>query len=884
MRLKCAALAFAIVMGGLLIPSLALAQAPVASPPQKSKFEMMTEGAKPIQGMWNLYLKEQNLMADIQPGNLNKDYLILVSIAKGISHNMVLGGMTWGGGGDDVIWQFRKSGDKILVVQRNVRFKATPGTPEGTAVKLAYSDSVLYALPILSPTPTGGSLVDLTRIFFSDDQHVGQAIGPGFFFASDRSTWAKAKAFDHNVELEVSAVYSGGMPIETVADSRGVQVNIHYSISELPSTGYRPRKADDRVGYFLTVIKDFSDKQDDQQFVRYINRWDLRKKDPTASLSPPEKRIEFYIEKTVPVHLRPVVRSGILEWNKAFEKLGFDNAIVVHDQADDDTEHDPEDVRYNFFRWITADAGFAMGPSRVNPLTGQILDADIIFDASFLQHWSTEWEFLGTPAVAGLMGGEGTELAHLRHQNSLVEKTTAPAQRHFHLPGMECSLCTGMKQQMAFAGALLYARGETDNTGKLPEAFVKQALKEVVMHEVGHTLGLRHNFKASTWKSLAEISDPAKANEPTVASVMDYSPTNIAAKGVAQGAYYTPTIGPYDHWAIEYGYKQLGDEDKELLKIASRASEPGLDYGTDEDTRGTLDSDPATNRFDLGNDPNEFAKRQMALAQELMPELIKRSVQDGQGYQRARQAFGMLLSEYWRTAFFSARIPGGIYVARDHKGDPNARAPFRLVEPEKQRAAMKLLTETALNPPPIPPDLLNFLAATRWSHWGINEPRRLDYPIHDTILRMQARILGQLVNVNTLNRLYDSELKAPPEADVYSLAEHIRLIVDGVFTEWKAPAKGEYTVRKPLVGSFRRNLQRIMLKELAFYVNSPFAGVPEEARTLSRFHLKEMDNQISAILVNAEVKLDDYSKAHFTDCQERIRKALAAQVIVPGID
>ena len=875
-----------LIMGGGLVPSAAHAQAP-AAPAQKSRFEMAIEGAKPVQGMLSLYYKDQALLADIQPGHLEKNYLLLVSIAKGISHNMVLGGMTWGGGGDDVIWLFRKSGEKILVVQRNVRYRANPGTPEGSAVKLAYSDSILYALPIISPTPTGGSLVDLTRIFFSDDQHIGQAIGPGFFFASDRSTISKVKGFEKNMEFEVAAVYSGGSPIETVADSRGVQVTVHYSMSELPANGYRPRKADDRVGYFLTVLKDFSDKQDDQQFIRYINRWDLRKKDPSASLSPPEKRIEFYIEKTVPVHLRPIVRSGILEWNKAFEKLGFDNAIVVHDQADDDTDHDPEDVRYNFFRWITAEAGFAMGPSRVNPLTGQILDADIIFDASFLQHWSTEWEYLGPPQTAAFMGGEGTELAHLRHANEKLSQAlnqTKPQASHFHLPGAECTLCTGMKQQMGFAGALLYARGETDANGKLPEAFVKQALKEVVMHEVGHTLGLRHNFKASTWKSLAEISDPAKAGEATVGSVMDYTPTNIAPKGQPQGAYYTPTIGPYDYWAIEYGYKALGDEDKELAKIASRASEPGLDFATDEDTRGTMDSDPASNRFDLGNDPNEFARRQMAIAQELMPEIVKKSVQDGQGYQRARQAFGMLLSEYWRTALFSARLPGGMYVSRDHKGDPNARAPFRMVETDKQRAAMKLLTETAFNPPPVPTDVLNYLASTRWNHWGIRETARLDYPIHETILRVQSRILGQLMNMTTMTRLHDSELKAPADADIYTLAEHIRLIVEGVFTEWKTPVKGEYTVRKPLIGSYRRNLQRVMVKELAFYVTSSFAGVPEDARTLARFHLKELEQQITATLANAEVKLDDYSKAHLIDCQERIKQALAVQIIAPSVD
>jgi len=193
---------------------------------------------------------------------------VLTSIAKGISRGMVLGGMTWGFG-DDVLWSFSKAGEKLHVMRRNVRFKATPGSPEGSAVKLAYSDSVLYALPIITSTPTGGMLVDMTRIFMSDDEQIGRQIGPGFSFASDRSTWAKVKAFPQNVELQVAAVYSGGGDLETVADARGVQVNVHYSISALPSSGYTPRMADDRIGYFLTVLKDFSDKKDSEHFVRY---------------------------------------------------------------------------------------------------------------------------------------------------------------------------------------------------------------------------------------------------------------------------------------------------------------------------------------------------------------------------------------------------------------------------------------------------------------------------------------------------------------------------------------------------------------------------------------------------------------------------------------
>src|SRR5690606_37025427 len=152
-------------------------------------------------------------------------------------------------------------------------------------------------------------------------------------------------------------------------------------------------------GYFLTVLKDFSKKSDEDRFVRYINRWHLVKADPSAELSPPEEPIIFWIEKTVPYKYRAPIRDGILEWNKAFEKAGCVNAIEVR-QQDDAAEWDPEDIRYNTFRWITSGAGFAMGPSRVNPTTGQILDADIIFDADFIQFWKREYENFTVPKIA----------------------------------------------------------------------------------------------------------------------------------------------------------------------------------------------------------------------------------------------------------------------------------------------------------------------------------------------------------------------------------------------------------------------------------------------------------------------------------------------------
>ena len=167
------------------------------------------------------------------------------------------------------------------------------------------------------------------------------------------------------------------------------------------------------MGYFLTVVKDFSSKSDRDQFIRYINRWDLQKSDANLKLSPPVKPIEFWIEKTVPFKYEKAIYDGIYEWNKAFETAGFVNAIIVKRQQESD-KIDPEDIRYNFFRWITSNAGFAMGPSRVNPYTGQILDADIIFDADFLTSWKQEFETFTPATIAEMTGGAldiGTNVA-----------------------------------------------------------------------------------------------------------------------------------------------------------------------------------------------------------------------------------------------------------------------------------------------------------------------------------------------------------------------------------------------------------------------------------------------------------------------------------------
>jgi hypothetical protein len=859
-------------------PGAPMPNAGGAPPAPKPKFPPFTDvlgDAEKVNGLIPLFRKDGRLFAEITPGLLNRDFIVLISIARGIGEGQLLGGMSWGFG-DDWLWQFRKEGDEIFIVRRNVRFTAAKGSPEEKAVGLAYTDSVLFNLPIVTNGPGGGFVVELTPVFMSDLPQISQQLG-GFFFAQNKSVWAAVKGFPDNVELEVAATYASGgnISLDTVADSRGVTLNVHYSISLLPQTGYTPRLADDRVGYFMTVVKDYSKQGDEDRFVRYINRWDLQKLDPSAETSMPKKPIVFWLEKTVPFKYRKPITDGILEWNKAFEKAGFFNALEVRQQPDN-ADWDPEDINYNTFRWITSSAGFAMGPSRVNPATGQILDADIIFDSDFIQHWKQEYEDFNVAGVAAMTGGA-------------LDLETQAAERllrggHDRCGPNCCELHSGMSRQLAFGAAAFRIREAAADAKPMEDKMIAQGLKEVVMHEVGHTLGLRHNFKASAYLPLTDMHNTEiTKNIGLTASVMDYAPTNIAPKGTAQGDFYSTTIGPYDYWAIEYGYKALSGgtdgELPELQKIAARCGEPGLSYSTDEDTEGT-DSDPLSNRFDLGSDTVAYARQKAQVVSELWPGLVDRVTNAGEGYQRARQTFGVLLGTYGTSMFVASRNIGGIYVNRDHKGDANGRAPFVIVPADKQREALTLLEEQVFNDKPFqfPPELYNYLAASRWSHWGVSEQPRLDYKVHEVIEIWQDRVLSQLLSSLTLTRLHDSELKVPADQDAFTAAELIERLTKAVYAELdQLNQPAQYTNRKPAISSLRRNLQRNYMKRLAQMAMTG-SGAPEDCQTIAFAELTSLEGKINAVLANQQVQLDSYTRAHLTETASRIHKAIDAQL------
>ncbi len=883
-------------------------------------FDKVVKGGKEHDGLFRMYQKDEHLYVEFRQDQLDKPFLCPIAVARGAG----MGGHTLN---FDEQWVllFKRIGDKVHLIRRNVRFRAKPGSPAAHAVETTYTDSVLMALPIKSINHAHNSvLLDFNDIFMTNFAQLGFGA-----FDPSRSTWHKIKAFPRNVELEVAATFSGGFSDDSVIDSRGKTVVIHYGLCQLPEDGYQPRLADDRVGYFLSAVKDFSSDNEDTSFLRFVNRWRLERAEPIDpkhpnKLSPPKKKIVFWIEKSVPDEYRAAVREGILEWNKAFEKIGFRDAIEVRQQENED--FDPEDINYNTFRWITTDQGFAMGPSRANPLTGEIMDADIIFDASMVRYWREEASlFRGVAAPASLIQymNEGWGLFDPLRPSGPVAPRLLSDSRSELAPGWNepakaelarqrarllaarrglCQCGAHMRYELSLASMALAAKEEVKPGEKLPEEMIQQAVKEVTMHEVGHTLGLRHNFKASTMLKNEQLHDTSITRKQGMAgSVMDYLPLNLAPKGVKQGDYFSTTIGPYDYWAIAYAYKPLSGgtegELEELKKIAKDS--PKHNYATDEDMFST--ADPLVNTYDLGADTMKFAQERILLAEELLKGLEDRVVEKGEGYQRARQAFNVLLSQFGNGAYLTARFLGGEYMHRDHRGDPGARDPFVPVQADKQREALKFLQEHVLSEKhfQFSPRLLRHLGADRWSHWG-NEMTAMgsvDFPLHERILNIQRIVLQKVFDPSVLSRIQNNAEKSDKEEKPLTIAEVFRSVTDGIWNNGVAADKDKAEGKQRVSSSvIRRNLQREHLKNLfslvlgerqqsdSFFSIMIFFGnrgsVPPDARSLARMHLRDIRKKIEETLENKQVAVDDTTRAHLEECRERIAKVLNASMQV----
>jgi hypothetical protein len=863
--------------------------------------------------------KDNQVLAELPGDYASKKYFIALTIASGETYAGLQAG--------DMYVYWRPYDKRLALMEPNIRTRST-GDPESVnSVKRLFTDRVILDVPIVTLSPSGGPVIDLDALL------VGQATR--FFGSSVQisnpalATVKVAKAFPQNIEVRFEAPMAGGRLKE-----------IHYSISLIPeASNYQPRVADQRIGYFTTSYTDLGKFKEEDKRIRYINRWKLEKADPNLKLSPPKDPIVFYMESTTPVRYRPWVKRGALYWNKAFEKVGIRDALVVEDQNANPPRHmdkDPEDVRYNFIRWLANDAGTAIGPSRVHPLTGEILDADIILTDGWIRHFVRQhmevlptlamesfgpetlawldlhpnWDpriLLASPsdrprllaerAARGpqLLGGHpiaagNRTLMGSNEYDGLIGRVSQVNGLCLAAEGkaMDVELMRMMFQLMEADDKKDEKKEEKKDEKKeekpkgdvldgLPEDFIGPLIADLVAHEVGHTLGLRHNFRASGLYTMSEINSSKVKGKPLAGSVMDYLPININMQdGEMQGDYTMNEIGPYDIWAIEFGYTQ----EKDLKPILDRVAATDLQFATDEDTGGP---DPLVQRYDFSANPLDYAKNQMRLAKYHRERLLDKFVRDGEGWGKARRGYELTLSLQTRSLSMMSDWVGGAHVHRDKKGDKDARPPLEVVPAKQQREALQFCIDNAFYPESfgLTPEILKHLAAENWMDDGFRfRMDEADWPVHDRIMGIQSSALTMLLNPTTLRRVYDNEFRLPADQEALTLPELMDTVCAAIWSELDRKPAEPTTARKPWISSLRRNLQREHLDRL-IELTLPEAGFTAAYKPISNLaivKLREIRTKIAGAIEN-KGNIDPYSLAHLSEAQVRIEKALDAQYI-----
>ena len=861
------------------------APAGAAAPGAPRPFAEVVKDARQINGLFTLWQKDEKVWIELKPSDFNQPLFLSPKLKTGLGEPRFFGGLM----GDELVIEFRRIYNVVQMVARNTEYVATPKTPTGRAVDAAFSPSLLGATPVASlPHPERKSvLVEANALFVNDMMGIAQGLQrqyrQGYALDGRNSVITDVRATDDLLVLEVLSHYATGtiaLPNpgaappgapqpsqpQTVPDPRSVFMTLHYSLARLPEQAMTPRRADGRVGYFTSNRSDFSDDLSRSPRQRFVNRWRLEKADPTAELSPPVKPITYWLDRTIPEKYRASITAGILEWNKAFEKIGFKDAIRVEVQPDD-ASWDTLDFGRASVRWMTnSNPAFgAIGPSHVDPRSGEILDADI-----------------------GIESLSSRSLRALRSQVLAASPATASPELPPELaargmrPQSWCAYADQAAEQLGYALDVLEARGDIAPDSPEAEAFVQAYMKDVTMHEVGHTLGLRHNFRSSRAYTEAQLADPAfTATHGISGSVMEYAALNLAAPGVPlpkQGTVFNATIGPYDYWAIEYAYRPLpaDQESGALAKIAARSAEPLLAFGTDEDN--FFGVDPETLQFDLGSDVVAFARKRIAIARDLLSRQETRTLPADQDYAVLRRSVTYALRDLGRAANVLTRQIGGVRTLRDHAG--SGRDPLLPEPAADQRAALDLLARGFLSADSfrISASLqrklaVDFLERSDAALRGDGTPATAlvtDFSLASLVIELQRNVLGNLMSDGVSVRLLDSEDKLPKDA--LRLSELYRRLNDAVWSELSQSGD---------IPALRRELQREYVTRIANQLLRPGALSRADARSLVRAQAQTLLTRLNTAAKRPGLSAE--AQAHLQDSADTLQQALTAKLTRTGV-
>jgi hypothetical protein len=773
---------------------------PEESAAKKSKIkkydEVITTNAVTKIGLFRVHRIEESLFYEIPEEALGVDLLWVVQISETTAGSSYAGMPVV-----DRVVRWEKHGDTILL--RDVRYdiRADTSDPIALAVRASNLAPIIRTFEVKAYGKDKAPVIDVTDLFKKDvpEFSAHRALSAGAM-DTGRSFIEEFKAFPQNINVRVLASYAPGKPAganrppEDEAQSSGVSAVISHSMVKLPASPMKPRRHDSRVGFFSEGFTDYADASEHAaEHVRYIIRWRLDKKNPEAKVSEPVKPIVFYVGREVPDKWKKYVKAGIEDWQPAFEAAGFTNAILGKYAPDprEDPDWDAEDARISSIRWLPSSIENAFGPQVHDPRSGEILSADVRMYHN-VQKLVRDWYFV------------------------------------------QASPCDPRAQKLP-----------------LPDDLEGELIRFVVTHEVGHSLGFPHNMKASSTYTIEQLRNPewTKKNG-TAPSIMDYARYNYVAQP-GDGAGLMPKVGPYDYFAVNWGYREFSkgaDEKAELEKLVKvQVNEPMYRFG---DPNAQVDSTQQTE--DLGSNAVVATKLGLQNLERVAGYLVKATSKPGKDYELLQAEYGALLAQWSREMGHVANVVGGVEEINLYYGDANRR--FFPNAADYQQEAVSFLIESAFQTPTkfIGEDVVARLTADGTAQ---------------TVLRSQSQVLGSLISRQRIDRM--CELEQSQTKPGYPPAKLFLDLRNGLFRELGV---------KPLdIDLYRRNLQRSYIDMLAGDIKTPATS-----SDLPAFAREELEIIRDVIRKTDAVGAKPAVQAHLKDLTARITKSLDLRAAAEG--
>ena len=796
-----------------------------------------------FEGYFDVYRDRETgaIHLGIEPDQVDQEFVYFVKTSDG----PVEGGHFRGFFRENAIVSIRRHFNRVEFVKQNTSFYFDSDSPLSRAADANISPAVMIAKEIVAEDDaTGRLLIEADDVFLSESLHPVKPLpnpeqDPNTVFTLGELSDSKSKVYEirsypENTDVFVEYVFDNPAPAvegyDDITDSRYVSIRLQHSFIKMPEGEYTPRYDDPRVGYFTQRVTDLTDYSH-TPFRDVIQRWKLVKQDPSADISDPVEPIVWWIENTTPLEFRDTIRDAALAWNQSFEKAGFSNAIQVKVQPDD-ADWDAGDIRYNVLRWTSSPqppfGGY--GPSFSNPRTGQLIGADIMLEYSFVRRHLRALKLMETLENAG------------------VPKTDAE---------VYCSLGHGLQLSNLFAMQALQATG---GDPALEKQIIHDTLHYLIIHEIGHTLGLNHNMRATQLLTPAEAFDADVVDARGLSgSVMDYPAINFAPPGREQTRFYNIRPGPYDDWVIEFGYAPELDDEAARNAVLARSTEPELAFGNDADDMRSPGKaiDPRVNIYDMSNDGIGYAIERFALVDSVLADMRSRYGREGESFQELHDAYLGLATEFQRSANTISRYVGGVMVNRAMVGQPGAQTPFVPVSLEEQERAMNALREHVFAPDAFrgSADLYNHLRQQRrgFDFFEITE----DPKLHEVMLAVQSGVLDHLLHPSVQKRITDSRMYG----NDYELTAVMNDLTSAIFT-------GDLRGR---TNTFRQNLQLEFVSKLLAMVTGETRAAYDN---IAQSNALESLRQIEAMM-RANPGSDSETRAHRSAVLFRIERGLA---------